>query len=143
MANKFRCKQGNHFTDEEHNGIQCPYDKMSTEELSNIAKVDIADKPKYRVVNTNISNQRLATASGTLTKMEWALWFKAVAETKKLGYWAEETLNGNAILRIETENSFKIVITGGTFEKPKAKFVYTFINSDYLIDAIEVVKKLW
>ena len=141
--NKYRCKSGRHYTDAEHNGKECPYDNMSASELSNIAKIEIEDKSKYQVVNTNISNQSLASASGTLTKMEWALWYKAVAETKKLGYWAEETLNGNAILRIETENSFKIVITSGTFEKPEAKFVYTFINSDYLIDAIEVVKKLW
>ena len=37
MGNKYRCiKQ--HFTDKEHNGKNCPYDNLTTEELSNIAK---------------------------------------------------------------------------------------------------------
>ena len=143
MANKYRCKSGRHYTDKEHNGKQCPYDNMSPEELSELAKQEIEERSKFQVVNASVNNSSLLNASVALTKMEWALWYKAVAETKKLGYWAEETLNGNAILRIETENSYKIVITSGTFENPKAKFIYTFRNSDYLINAIEVIKKLW
>ena len=51
MANKYRCKQGNHFTDEEHNGKQCPYDNMSSEELSDLAKQEIEDKPKFEEVS--------------------------------------------------------------------------------------------
>jgi hypothetical protein len=47
MANKNKCIQG-HFSDKEHNGKQCPYDNMSSEKLSDIAKVEIEDKPKYK-----------------------------------------------------------------------------------------------
>ena len=59
-----------------------------------------------------------------LTSQEWAIWYKAVAENKALGYWAEETSTGNAILKVENKNSHKLVITSGTFEKPKAKKIY-------------------
>ena len=74
-----------------------------------------------------------------LSKQEWALWYKAVAENKALGYWAEELPNGNAILKVENKNNYKIVITGGTFENPKAKAVYSFLSSDEMNDYIEVL----
>ena len=75
-----------------------------------------------------------------LSKQEWALWYKAVAENKVLGYWAEELDDGNAILKIENNNSHKIVITGGTFENPKANAVYSFSSADEMNDYIGVLK---
>ena len=76
-----------------------------------------------------------------LTQQEWALWYKAVAENKKLGYWAEELPDGRAVLKVETKYSHKLVITSGTFEEPKVKAVYSFSNSDKMNDAIEEIKK--
>jgi hypothetical protein len=76
----------------------------------------------------------------SLSKKEWALWYKAVAENKALGYWAEELDDKNAILKIENNNSHKIVITGGTFETPKAKEIYSFSSADEMNDYIEVLK---
>lgn len=77
----------------------------------------------------------------SLTKQEWALWYKAVAENKKLGYWVEELPNGGAVLKVENNNSHKLVITSGPFEKPKVDVVYSFSNSDEMNDYIEVLKK--
>lgn len=71
-----------------------------------------------------------------LTKQEWALWYKAVGENKALGYWANELSDGNAILKIETETSCKIVITGGTFENPKAIEMYCFEDANEMDDFI-------
>ena len=78
-----------------------------------------------------------------MTKQEWALWYKAVAENKKLGYWTEETENGFAFIKIENKGNYKIVITGGTFEKPTAKIIYSFTDADIMNDAITELKKLW
>ena len=75
-----------------------------------------------------------------LTQQEWALWYKAVAENKALGYWAEELDNGNALLKVENKNSHKLIITGGTFEKPKAIKIYSFSSADEMNDYIEVLK---
>ena len=88
----------------------------------------------------NKFNSDLPLVSKTsLSKQEWALWYKAVAENKALGYWAEELPNGDAILKVEGKNNYKIVITSGTFEKPKAKVVYSFLSSDEMDDYIEVL----
>lgn len=76
-----------------------------------------------------------------LTKQEWALWYKAISETKALGYWSEKTEDGNAILTIENNGKHKIVITSGTFATPKAKEVYSFSNSDKMNDFIKELKK--
>ena len=75
-----------------------------------------------------------------LTKQEWALWYKAVAENKKLGYWAEELPNGRALLKVENKYSHKLVVTSGTFKDPKADIVYSFSNSDEMNDYIGVLK---
>ena len=80
---------------------------------------------------------------GNLSKQEWALWYKAVAENKALGYWVEELNDGTALLKIENGNAHKIVITSGTFEEPKAEGVYSFSNADELNDAMEELKELW
>ncbi len=77
----------------------------------------------------------------TLSSQEWALWYKAVAENKALGYWAEELDNGNALLKVENKNSHKLIITGGTFEKPKAIAIYSFSNVDKMNDFIKELKK--
>lgn len=79
---------------------------------------------------------------GSLTSQEWALWYKAVSENKKLGYWAEELPNGDAILKVENKGAHKLVITSGIFEKPKAEAVYSFNNSDDMNDTLERFK-LW
>ena len=86
-------------------------------------------------------NEYSVTNKSSLTSQEWALWYKAVAENKKLGYWAEELPNGDAILRVENNDSHKLVITSGTFDKPKAKTIFEFDNSDDLIDFIEKLKE--
>ena len=75
-----------------------------------------------------------------LTKQEWALWYKAVAENKALGYWAEELNDGTAILKVENGNNHKLIITSGTFENPKANAVYSFRNANEMNDYIEVLK---
>ena len=80
------------------------------------------------------------TPKNDLSKQEWALWYKAVAENKALGYWAQELGDGTAVLKVENDNAHKIVITSGTFEKPKANAVYSFSSSDELNDYIEVLK---
>lgn len=45
--------------------------------------------------------------------------------------------NGNGILKIETNNSTKIVITSGTYENPKAKSIYSFKNNEDMLDFIK------
>ena len=77
----------------------------------------------------------------SLSKQEWALWYKSVAENKALGYWAEETDDGNAILMIENNGKHRIVITGGTFEKPKAKVIYSFSDTAKMLEFIKELKK--
>jgi len=76
-----------------------------------------------------------------LTKQEWALWYQAVAENKKLGYWAEELPDGRTVLKVETKYSHKLVVTSGTFEYPKADVVYSFSNADKMNDFIKELKK--
>lgn len=49
MADRYKCIQG-HFTDKEHNGKSCPYDNISTKELSELARQKIEDAPKYEVI---------------------------------------------------------------------------------------------
>ena len=130
MANKYRCIQ-EHFTDREHNGKVCPYDNMSTKELSELASQEIETAPKYKEKKVD---------KKSLTSQEWALWYKAVAENKAQGYWAEELSDGTAILKVENGNNHKLIITSGTFEKPKANAVYSFKNADEMNDYIEVLK---
>ena len=98
---------------------------------------DDPEQDKKNIIQTQNNN---TPNKGTLTKQEWALWYKAVAENKKLGYWAEKMPNGDGVLKIETNNNAKIIITSGTFENPKAKGVYSFKNSDELIDFIDIIK---
>ena len=86
-------------------------------------------------------NEYTKSDKSKLTSQEWAVWYKAVAENKKLGYWAEELPNGDALLRVENNNAHKLVITSGTFEEPKAKAIFEFDNSDDLIDFVEKLKE--
>ena len=99
------------------------------------------EKPYDSRDNFGELNKKLSKAL-SMTNQEWALWYKAIAENKKLGYWANELLNGDALLKVETENTTKLIITGGTFEKPIAKAIYSFKNSDDMNDVIERLK-LW
>ena len=50
MADRYKCIQG-HFTDKEHDKKRCPYDNMSTKELSELATQEIEDAPKYEVID--------------------------------------------------------------------------------------------
>ena len=138
--NRYKCTQG-HFTSEEYANKNCPYDNVSAKELSEMLVVDIPEQKEREQYRQVMSGNKSNTVN--LTSQEWSIWFQRVAENKKLGYWAETLSNGDALLRVETEKSSKLVITGGTFEKPKAKAVFTFSNSDKLNDAIGVIKKLW
>ncbi len=95
---------------------------------------DNPEQDKKNIIQTQNNN---TPNKGTLTKQEWALWYKAVAEYKKLGYWEHETPNGNGILKIETNNSTKIVITSGTYENPKAMSIYSFKNNEDILDFIK------
>ena len=136
MADRYKCIQG-HFTDKEHNGKSCPYDNMTAEQLSESLTEEI-EEPKYQ--EKKIITAIKSNGSQTLTPQEWALWYKAVAENKALGYWSDTTEDGNAILTIENKSNHKIVITSGTFENPKANAVYSFSSSDEMNDYIEVLK---
>ena len=78
-----------------------------------------------------------------LTKQEWALWYKAVAENKALGYWYCPINKNTSLITIETKRTYKIIVTGGTFLKPKAKAVFSFKNTQEMFDNINVVKELW
>ena len=49
MADRYKCIQG-HFTDKEHNGKSCPYDNMSTKELSKLATQEIVTNEKTQEV---------------------------------------------------------------------------------------------
>ena len=108
-------------------------------------------KPRQNTSNNEIKKQQFENKYNSdlpskpntdqLTKQEWALWYKAVAENKKLGYWAEELSDSKAVLKVETKYLHKLVITSGTFEEPKVKAVYSFSNSDKINDAIEEIKK--
>ncbi len=49
MGNKYRCIK-EHFTDKKHNGKNCPYDKMTSEELSELAMQEVEDAPKYEEI---------------------------------------------------------------------------------------------
>ena len=75
-----------------------------------------------------------------LSSQEWALWYKAVSEIEMLGYWVEKTNTGDALIKIETNNSHKIVITN---ENSEPKAVFSFSSSDEMDDAIERLKILW
>ena len=130
MADRYKCIQG-HFTDKEHDGKSCPYDKMSSKELSKMAKQEIETAPKYEEKKVD---------KKSLTSQEWALWYKAVSENKALGYWAEKLSDGTAILKVENGNNHKLIITSGTFEKPKANAVCSFKNANEMNDYIEVLK---
>ena len=130
MADRYKCIQG-HFTDREHDGKSCPYDKITSEELSELETQEIEDTPKYEEKKVD---------KKSLTSQEWALWYKAVAENKALGYWAEELSDGTAILKVENGNNHKLIITSGSFEKPKANAVYSFKNANEMNDYIEVLK---
>ena len=110
------------------------FTKMSTAALKKRQTIEL--EKKY---NDDFSLK----SNSNLSKQEWALWYKAVAENKALGYWSEELGDGTAVLKIENDNAHKIVITSGTFEKPKANAVYSFSSSDELNDAIERLKELW
>lgn len=133
MADRYKCIQG-HFTDKEHDGKSCPYDKMTSEELSELATQEIETAPKYKEKKVD---------KKSLTSQEWALWYKAVAENKAQGYWAEELSDGTAILKVENGNNHKMVLTSGTFDKPEVKAVYSFSSSDALDDAIMELRELW
>ena len=100
--NKHPRDKGGKFTTKGNEGSKSSNSRQ--EELKNKYNSELPGKPKKE----------------QLTQQEWALWYKAVAENKVLGYWAEELDNGNALLKVENKNSHKLIITGGTFEKPKA-----------------------
>ena len=99
----------------------------------------------YKQILENKYNSELSGKPNKepLTQQEWVLWYKAVAENKALGYWAEELDNGNALLKVENKNSHKLIITGGTFEEPKAIAIYSFSSADEMNDAIKELKELW
>lgn len=89
----------------------------------------------------DLREENFVSTVNTMSSQEWALWYKAVGENEKLGYWAEELPNGDAMLKVENNGLHKLVITGGTFEKPKAKAIYSFKNSDDLIDTMERIRQ--
>ena len=67
----------------------------------------------------------------SLSSQEWAIWYKTVADIKKLDYYADK-VGKDYIIPIENDNKYKIVITGGTFENPKARKIYSFESSEEL-----------
>ena len=61
--NPYRCKQGNHYTDKEHNGKTCPYDNMSIRELAENEKIEIKSEiasvsPKTVLNYKNMSSKQ-------------------------------------------------------------------------------------
>ena len=92
--------------------------------------------------DTNIS---LAPQKVNLTKKEWALWYKTIGEIKN-GAYVGKMSNGNKLIRIEyydkanDKGVFSIVITGGTFERPKAIQRLNFLNDEELDRALDRLK---
>ena len=74
--------------------------------------------------------------SETLTKKEFAVWYKKLGEIKRGGY-VDKMSNGNKLIPIGN----KIVVTSGTYEKPKAKMVFEFENEERMFDYVNRKRK--
>ena len=70
-------------------------------------------------------------SNSSLTPKEWAIWYKTVADIKKLDYYADK-IGNDYIVPIESDGKYKIILTCGTFENPKARKIYSFDSSEEL-----------
>ena len=73
-----------------------------------------------------------------LTKQEWALFYERIGKIKAEGHFVPKSPNGDMMIGIESENDCVLVITGGTYMKPKVKKIIRFTKKQDLYDFIEV-----
>ncbi|MBP3495506.1 MAG: hypothetical protein J6K52_04795 [Clostridia bacterium] len=69
-----------------------------------------------------IYSARKRAPNVSLSKQEWALWYKAIGEIKRGMY--VPTKSGKKLIEINN----KIVVTSGTYVKPYAEYVLEFDN---------------
>ena len=74
--NRYRCKQGNHFTDAEHNGQTCPYDNVSASELAEELKVDLSNKIDFVELNNHYN---WAVENGIVSPLIDFAYYKQIA----------------------------------------------------------------
>lgn len=65
------------------------------------------------------------SAANTLTKKEFAIWYKKIGEIERGGCVAEN-LNGDKLIPIEN----KLAVTSGTYEAPELVAVVAFKSED-------------
>ena len=71
-----------------------------------------------------------------LTQKEFASWYQKIGEIKRGGY-VDKMSNGNKLIPIGN----KIVVTAGTYEKPKAKMVFEFESEEKMFDYVNRKRK--
>lgn len=71
-----------------------------------------------------------------LTQKEFASWYQKIGEIKRGGY-VDKMSNGNKLIPIGN----KIVVTAGTYEKPKAKMVFEFESEEKMFENLGKLKK--
>ena len=104
---------------------------------------DESKQDRQKELENKFNSDLPLVSKNSLSKQEWALWYKAVAENKALGYWYHPVNKKTSLLTIETKSTYKIVVTGGTFLSPKVKGVFSFRNTQEMFNNIEVIKELW
>jgi hypothetical protein len=75
------------------------------------------------------------SSNATLTRNEFAMWYKKIGEIESGGY-VDTLENGNMLVRVNN----KIAITSGTYEDPKLIRVIEFSDEDSLSDYIEYMR---
>lgn len=88
------------------------------------------------IVDCNSDNiQRKKTRKASLSKKEFAVWYQKIGEIKRGGH-VDTMSNGYKLIPIGN----KIVVTSGTYEKPKAKGVLVFPSEDEMFNGLEELK---
>lgn len=81
-------------------------------------------------------NKRSASSNpSNLTKKEFAIWYKKIAEIERGGY-VDRSPSGDMYILIDN----KIAITSGTYVKPELKETIEFENEDAMFDGLQELK---
>lgn len=89
------------------------------------------------IVDCNSDNiQRQKTRNTSLSKKEFAVWYQKIGEIKRGGH-VDTMSNGDKLIPIGN----KIVVTSGTYEKPKSKIVFEFKNEEKMFENLEKISR--
>ena len=72
----------------------------------------------------------------TLSKKEFAVWYQKIGEIKRGGY-VDKMSNGDKLIPIDN----KIVITSGTYDKPKLNRVLNFPSEEDMFEGLQALKE--